>query len=173
MAAILNNRARYLGAVLTIAIAYTAAGRPGRLQPPASFGSWSDLVRSALVWLGCADPWASVETAREDDPELTALRDIIANWQAAIGTGTLTTTRHVIETANAKSVNYDGEAPALLWPDFRDCLINAAGNKGVIDPVRLGKWLMSREGRIVNGLRLKRGAPDTHAKAVQWYLAEA
>ena len=41
---------------------------PNALQPIASFADWSNLVRSALVWLGCADPADSMEAAREDDP---------------------------------------------------------------------------------------------------------
>jgi hypothetical protein len=170
---ILNARARYIAAVLTIAIAYTDAGKPGRLPSPASFEEWSDLVRSPLVWLDRADCWDSVEVAREDDPELTALRDILTNWADAIGIGKLVTTRQVIETANSKGLAYEDEASTLKWPDFRDALTDTAGVKGNIDPNRLGKWLMGREGRIVDGRRLKRGKIDSHSKAVQWFLAEA
>ena len=46
------------------------AGKPGRLPRLASYGAWSDLVRSALVWLGWADQCASIEATRENDPTL-------------------------------------------------------------------------------------------------------
>ena len=53
---ILANRGNYIAAALTICRAYIAAGRPNQLPQLASFGEWSDTVRSALVWLGEADP---------------------------------------------------------------------------------------------------------------------
>ena len=36
---------------------------------------WSDTVRSALTWLGEADPVASMDTSRAEDPDATALLD--------------------------------------------------------------------------------------------------
>ncbi|HEY3643371.1 MAG TPA: hypothetical protein VGL31_19905, partial [Xanthobacteraceae bacterium] len=64
---------------------YIEAGLPGKLAPIASFDSWSDLVRSALVWLGCADPALSMEQAREDDPELVELTELLTAWETSIG----------------------------------------------------------------------------------------
>jgi putative DNA primase/helicase len=167
---VLTARGKYLAAVLTIARAYVAAGKPGRLAPPASFEEWSDLVRSPLVWLGCADPWATTESAREDDPELNILRSIVGGWAEAIGTNIETPVRKVINTANARGEEYTEAAASFLWPDFRDALIQVAGVKNIIDPIRLGKWLLGREGRIVDGLRFQRGERDTHAKSAQWRL---
>ena len=79
------DRGRYVSACLIIVRAYIAAGRPGLLQPLASFNEWSDLVRSALVWLGCADPVLSMEAARDNDPELSELREVMAAWKQAFG----------------------------------------------------------------------------------------
>ena len=56
VATVMRERGRYIAACLTIVRAYVAAGRPGRLPVLASYAAWSDLVRSALVWLGRADP---------------------------------------------------------------------------------------------------------------------
>ena len=69
MEEILANRGAYIAAALTICRAYIAAGRPNLLPQLASFGEWSDTVRSALVWLGEADPVKSMDTSRADDPE--------------------------------------------------------------------------------------------------------
>jgi putative DNA primase/helicase len=170
---IFANRGKYLAAALTIARAYITSGKPGRLPAPASFEDWSDLVRSPLVWLGCDDPWTTTQAAREDDPELTLLRNALAGWSEAVGINNELPGRRVIEIANAKSVGYVDQAPELLWPDFRDCLLQIAGNKGAIDPTRLGKWLLGREGRIAEGMRFKRGKPDTHAKAATWKVETA
>lgn len=54
----LENRALYLSEALTILRAYHCAGRPSMGLPTwGSFTVWSDLVRNALVWAGCADPY--------------------------------------------------------------------------------------------------------------------
>jgi|ERR1700722_9782726 len=43
--------AEKVSACLMIARASIEEGKPGKLNPIASFRDWSDLVRSALVWL--------------------------------------------------------------------------------------------------------------------------
>jgi hypothetical protein len=51
------NRAKLLGAALTILRAYCLAGRPQQELPPwGSFDGWSRLVRQAIVWVGLPDP---------------------------------------------------------------------------------------------------------------------
>jgi hypothetical protein len=65
---VLANRGRYIRAALVVVLAYRAAGMPGRLPPIGDpFAEWSDNVRSALVWLGRADPVETMEVARERD----------------------------------------------------------------------------------------------------------
>lgn len=64
----LAHRSAYLSAALTILRAYHCASRPDQRLPSwGSFGPWSDLVRGALVWAGCADPY---ETQRRATLEL-------------------------------------------------------------------------------------------------------
>jgi hypothetical protein len=68
-AAVQADRGRYVAAALTIVKAYHAAGRPGRLPGIGDpFAGWSDNVRSALVWLGRADPVATMDESRANDP---------------------------------------------------------------------------------------------------------
>ena len=51
------HRGELITAALTILSAYHCAGQPNQgLEPYGSFSQWSDWVRSALVWLDCADP---------------------------------------------------------------------------------------------------------------------
>jgi hypothetical protein len=79
-----ETRAELLGAALTILRAYHCAGRPSLSLPAwGGFTAWSLLVRQALVWAGCVDPF---ETQRqifsdlnEDDHEAHDL------WLEAVG----------------------------------------------------------------------------------------
>ena len=71
----LEYRATYLSAALTILRAWHCAGRPAQGLPTwGSFEVWSDLVRSALVWAGCADPFETQRRASAvlNEPENTA-----------------------------------------------------------------------------------------------------
>ena len=83
---VLTNRGAYVAGVLTIVRAYITAGYPELCPPLASFDDWSRLVRSPLVWLGCADPMQTMETARSEDPGIINLRAVVAAWLAAVGT---------------------------------------------------------------------------------------
>jgi putative DNA primase/helicase len=75
-----RDRGKYIAAPLIIAKAYLAAGCPNLSAPVASFDDWTRLVRSPLVWLGCADPARTMETARAEDPELVVLEATGAAW---------------------------------------------------------------------------------------------
>jgi hypothetical protein len=76
--------ATYLGAALTILRAWHCAGRP-RLQLPvfASYETWSSVVRQALVWAGCADPFLTQARAAAvlHEPE-NAAHDF---WMQVVG----------------------------------------------------------------------------------------
>ena len=39
-------------------------------------------------------------------------------------------------------------------PEFRDVLLEVAGDRGYINNMRLGKWLAKNKGRVVGGLRI-------------------
>jgi hypothetical protein len=63
----LEHRAQLLSAALTILRAYHLAGRPAvGLQSWGSFTTWSSLVRGALVWAGCADPFLTQQRAARE-----------------------------------------------------------------------------------------------------------
>lgn len=69
------RRSEYLSAALTILRAYHVAGRPAQGLPAwGSFGAWSSLVREALVWAGCADPFDTQRdlAANANEPEIEA-----------------------------------------------------------------------------------------------------
>ncbi|MGI4942041.1 MAG: hypothetical protein ACRYHQ_16020, partial [Janthinobacterium lividum] len=146
VAEVLADRGRYVGACLTIVRAYLAAGRPGLLPALASFEDWSALVRSALVWLGEKDPCTSMESAREDDPELTEMREVLALWQQHVGADGRTA-RDIAEEASRRLASQMGEPTDFAAPELRDALLRVAGDRGTISTRRLSKWLLDHEGR--------------------------
>ncbi len=171
VAAILKDRGRYVSACLIIVRAYLLAGAPNVLAPIASFSEWSSLVRSALVWLGCADPCESMEVAREDDPDLSELREFMSAWLTCIPIGEKRTAKDLADTAEARAV----VAPGGLvpkHPEWSDCLTRLAGVHGTIDTKKLGAWLAKKQGRIVDGIRLQK-AGLAHGGSAKWTLVKA
>lgn len=166
---VLADRNVYVSACIIIVRAYEAAGMPGRLAPIASFGDWSDRVRSALVWLGCEDPAKSMEEAREDDPELTDLREVTGLWHEAIGANAMTI-REISQMIETREESRMGEPTDYRFPDLREALLRLFGERGEVNARRLGKWLLAREGRIVAGLRIRRGVAAGHEKVQRWRI---
>jgi putative DNA primase/helicase len=174
---VLDDRGRYVAAALTIVRAFQVSGA-ATLKPLASFEQWSDTVRSALAWLECGDPCATMETAREEDPELAELREIMTLWMAAIGSDEVTCRKAIeIATSVGPKIDDDGEAdqygPSVpRHPDFANALLSVAGARGVIDGARLGHWLTGQKGRIVDGLRIQRATGNTGGSA-RWKVRKA
>lgn len=162
----MGNRGRYIAAALTICRAYTVAGHPRTLPPLASFEDWSRVVRSALVWLGCADPILTMEAARSDDPELSLLRSVVAAWYNAINTKWVTAAQLKNEATSS------GMGSSHIYPDLHDALINAAEMRGDINTRKLGNFLAKHKGRVVDGKILK-CQDDAHANVKTYSVSLA
>ena len=80
------DRGRYVGACLTIARAYLAAGSPGAVGY-GSFDRWSRLVRSSLMWIVGEDVLTTTRQAMEDDPELQRIVSVVGLIAGAVGLG--------------------------------------------------------------------------------------
>jgi hypothetical protein len=159
-----ENRGAYVAACLTICRAYILAGRPNKPDPLSSFEDWSDTVRAALIWLGKADVIASIETAREEDPDLTVLRDVLITWASTLGTGhaKIVTTAQVVTTSAV--THSTGE---LVNPEFNTAIQAIGGGSSYpVDAQKLGSWLRSKKNRIVDGLRFK----STKTKPAKWWI---
>jgi hypothetical protein len=159
---VLIDRGRYIAAALVIVRAYLAAGCPGELPPLASFGDWSRLVRSPLVWLGRTDPVDTMETAREEDPELDSIRRIYQTWHDSLGV-TPYTAGKIIEIAEDK--DYNSQKPT--YPEFHDALMDVAWSAGSLSAKKLARWLKRYQNRIVGDLQLA-SQYDGHAKVHCW-----
>ncbi|MER8648410.1 MULTISPECIES: PriCT-2 domain-containing protein [unclassified Mesorhizobium] len=177
---VLADRGHYVAAALTIVRAYSVAGCPATLPALASFGDWSRLVRSAIVWLGRTDPVDTMEAARVDDPKKTQVRQVVAAWRDALqgeaarpdptALGKPLATAGLKELAEKKGTIGGFK---LDNPGLHAALLEVAGvpGRGEIDTRELGKWLGKQSGRVVDGLKIT-SVRDTHAKQNLWCLAE-
>ena len=175
VAAVTANRGKYIAACLCICRAYIVAGRPNALPPLASFEGWSDTVRSALVWLGKADPVETMASAREEDPELVALGDILAGWIEAFGADWKNrhTVPEVLRAIEERTFTSDGNVHGdydrpYRYPELRDAIL-AISARSKSDAKTVGKWLRRNKGRIVAGKRFD-GRGDDHGHAIHWWV---
>lgn len=146
---VLRDRGRYVSAALTIVRAWFAAGRPkSSCRPLASFGSWSDYCRQPLMWLGCADPTASVFEAIADDPD----REILARFMKAWFDVFATTSAMVRDAVRRATANHDANV------DLREVLQDIAGERDEVNRRKLGWWIRRHMGRIIDGKRIVRGS---------------
>jgi hypothetical protein len=78
-----DEHPRLLVAALIILKAYIQAGKPKQnITQYGSFEDWSDLVRSALVWLNAADPCEAREGIQaEHDTAYDDLRSLLHAWR--------------------------------------------------------------------------------------------
>jgi hypothetical protein len=150
-----EHRPQLIAAVLTILRAFKLHGKPSGKPALGSFEQCSALVRDSLWWLGLEDPTKSIQAVREADPELRALKTVATQWAAAIGQDRVTV---------AQVVDY-----SLENSDLREALIEIAGERGLVNNRRLGRWLSKNENRIVDG-RCFQNVGDRSGVAV-WQLA--
>lgn len=172
------NRGRYVGAAITIVMAYAAAGFPGELPPLGSFREWSRYVRSALVWLGCTDPCLSMEDARADDPELAELAEMLEAWATEFGTTGSYTTAEIVEMIGEREHReHDGypeddRGPSpYKYPLMREIVTRVGTGRGGIDNRKFGNALRTKEGRIVNKMRLRKNGTASGG-TVRWQVSK-
>jgi putative DNA primase/helicase len=144
---IMDNRAAYIGAILTIAHAYLQSGDKVRCQPLASYGQWSTFVREPLLWLNEQDPIVSMEEMRNLDPVRNNARELIGYWKTYLQLNQSYTARQIIDEADRVSPT-DGR---YLRADFRDLLFGRCGERSIISSKKLANWLMSIRGQIHDG----------------------
>ena len=121
------------------------------------------MVRSPLVWLGHADPVESMETAREEDPELSAIRELFEHWREHLKLSSGYTTNTIIRTACDREAASSFSGPGdFKLAEFRDLLLRQAGDGGAVNSRRLGKWLSRIKGRVVDGYRIEMKEDGSH-----------
>lgn len=171
---VLADRGKYIAAALTIVRAYFVAGRPNKAPKLASFEGWSDTVRSALIWLGKEDPVKSMEFARQEDPELLELAEMLEAWSEVMGIGGESRAKLSDVLLRADAMSRESEGGELTPTHAR---LNAAlkvvgqrylGKPTLPDARLLGKWLQRFKGRPVGGKKFM-NLPDPKHGA-QWWV---
>jgi putative DNA primase/helicase len=146
------DRGRYVAACLTIGRAYFTAGQPERLARLPSYTRWSDLVRSALVWLGRADPVSTMAAERSRDPVRQTRAAVFDAWVRELGTG-----RYLTSELIQKAEEWNPHTNAPRRPALRAALLEIAANNfaaPTIDARRLGHWLSAAENTVAVGSKL-------------------
>jgi len=144
------RRSELVAAGLTVLRAFHLHGKPGAkgLRPWAGFGQWSSLVRGALVWLGMSDPLDSADQLQADDPERELLGELLMKWNDQYGSRQMTVREVILETERS---DMDRKELAEIVKE-----IAGTGITFGIDARGFGRWLTSKQGRIVNGYYLKK-----------------
>jgi putative DNA primase/helicase len=173
---VLRNRGAYIAACLTVIRAYIAAGRPRQeCVPMASFKLWSDTVRSALLWLGRADPCDTIKTARDEDPELQKLTQFLGAMRNEVGVGREWSVFASDLQAKAEYMTTDMDEEGRpvghkyhKHPELKAALDEWTFN-GKLNTRSLGKWMNSKKMRVVDGHRLA-CFEDRNRKVLRWYV---
>jgi len=160
------NRLKIITAALTLIQGYVVAGFPRVCDGMASMDDWNKLVRSTIVWLiseklatGFTDPKKALDRDAVCDPDALMLSRLIDATKNSFGNSSFS-------VAALIKRRYDD-------PDgMGDVLNEIAGERGDVNPRRLGRWLLSREGRITNGLKLVRDG-KTRNNVAQWKVGIA
>lgn len=142
-----EHRGELVAATLTILRAYRIVGMPAQnIKPFGRFEVWSNVVRSAIIWLDMADPCESRKDIENTDTVRLTLRAIFESWHARFGENSW----------KLKDVVY------LIGPkdDLYDPLFDLAGERdGSINPRRLAKIFGRYKNRIENGYKLEMCPP--------------
>ena len=159
------ERPRLVAAGLTVLRSYASHGRPDvGVRRWGTFEAWSDLVPSAIVFAGGADPMLarpSRETNVNDD--MTA-HVVILRELHRLAPGGLTAAE-IVRTLYPAPRH---DEPPDGWNDMREALEVWAPTRPGSPPDHqvLGRRLRGAKGRILNGARIE-GAPG-HAGATKW-----
>lgn len=150
--AVRKDRGRYVTAVLTIILAWKAAGSPrAAVENIATYGgAWADYCRHPLIWLGLADPATALLEQVKHDPDADALLALLTEWYRLFGS-TPTTVRKVI----SKTCDFVGES------HLRDAICEfPVEERERINPSKFGWILKKNMNRIVGEYILRQGTAD-------------
>lgn len=149
-----KHRPALVVAALTALRAYIVAGKPR--QPITTFGSfeqWSDLVRSALVWLDEADPNQGRARLETTDPIGTRLRSLILVWYATFKTAPATGNEAVKRTQEKAWIDgHETRAYSALHEVLSEYF---SDRNGEISTRLLGEFLKRHARRIEHGARFE------------------
>lgn len=164
LAMIHADRGAYISAAITIVRQYVLAGSPGRLPRLASYGAWSDLVRSALVNLGEADPVDNMIRDIDASPRRQRLRAVIAGILEAYpleqrGVSAPFTVKELAAKAEENQelvLEGVGKRVRAAYPQLREALEEITDSRRPQPHKTIGRWLMNNADQTCDGVRICR-----------------
>ena len=96
------------------------------------------------MWLGEPDPVASMEEMREEDAELTNIREFFALWPAYMMMST-PLAAHVYTVARMIEIACEQKSGNFNTLDLELFFLRVAQTRGEISPDRLGRWLKAHQ----------------------------
>ena len=133
------HRADLVAAGLTILRAFILAGRPEKSKLLGSYGEWSKLIRSTLVWLGEPDPCDTLEKVRDNDPvlakNLSLLHEIDHHYNKR-----KFLVADLISLANEREQMGNGSYK-YRHHELHQCLSEFSGGKDALNSISIGKAL--------------------------------
>jgi len=147
-----TDRGRYVAAVLTIILAWKAAGSPrAKVENIVTYGgAWADYCRHPLIWLGLPDPATTLIEQVKHDPDADALLALMMAWHATFGSSP-TTVRKVISACFSMNSN----------DELRDAICEfPVEEKGTINPSKFGWILKKNVNRIVGDYSFQQSTAD-------------
>jgi len=157
------NRLKVVHAAITIARYYLGKSNP-LTDRTASFEGWSDSVRRIVAGIGLdelmdvCDPTTAIDKSYNEDPETAKLASFLEVHHDTFGNRGVTS-RDIVKDATDISTGGDPVNEAL-----HDIVNEIAGERNVINPRRLGRWIEKNQGRIVGGLKIgKEGERQRYA----------
>ncbi|MFO0580529.1 MAG: hypothetical protein U1A78_41690 [Polyangia bacterium] len=169
------NRAHLVWSALTILRGFVAAGSPQQAAPWGTFESWSELVRSALIWAGEPDPYEAAATHdQSSDGAVEALGEVLRGWQrlcASLKAEDITTA----EALSALQGEQEQRRMSAAYRSEHEPLIQAlcelCETTRLPDGDRLGYTLRRYKRRPVGGLMLE--AVMRRQKRTAWKVTES
>jgi len=165
---VMDRREGYVKNGLTILKAYANAGKPKQKIPQyGSFEEWSNWVRSALVWLGCADPNLTREKIEQSDPVKTNNRVIVNLWNKIYGNSPMKVSEIVTDCNEAiEEKNIDSDIHELA-----QMFIEVTRTRGkLLNGSSVGYWLRANKDKIINGYKLTTSPYSAKGTAKTWEL---
>ncbi len=162
-----RHRCELVTAALTILRAFHVAGRPKQeIKPWGGFDEWSEVIRSAIVWVGMEDPYLTREQVIDDDPErentIVALRELASSFGE-----NLFTLSEVRTHAKQSHTVGDEKKTVLDHPALYDAVSAVASSrKDKIDAWVLGSWARRWRDRVIGQFCLRKDAKNR--KATRW-----
>jgi hypothetical protein len=166
-----SERPRLVVAGLTVLAAYCRAGCPAQnLKPMGSFEGWSDLVRSALVWAGQADPCASrKELAETADTTKESLGQLLAALEEYAGVDAGFIVADMLRALYPGHGTPPSDAASGAMRAALEGLVNAAPGKTPTTK-QVGTKFRHVRKRVIDDLYLDHNPAEKQAGGAVWKL---